>query len=350
MTRSNLDQPLRSTCLILTLLVLTACQPEQIYTDRFYSFGTIVEVSLISNDANTAEQAMRLIQSELRRMHNQWHAWQESELTKLNHNLQQQIWFSTEPELYEMVALSREFYQSSDGLFDPAIGGLINAWGFHRSDFNDPPTPETKTIADLQQQQPSMSDIEFDNTRLRGTHSQLQLDLGGLAKGYGLGKISEQLQQLGVTDFILNAGGDVVASGEHGHRAWKVGIRGPEPDEVLASINTQSYEAVFSSGNYERYYETDDGRAHHLIDPRNAQPATSLAATTVLHQDPSLADAAATALLIAGTRDWRKIAKQMGITTALVIEPDGKIHLTDAMRERVRLNDHLMSSVTTDKM
>jgi len=350
MTGSNLRQPLRSTFLILNLLVLTACQSEKKYTDQFYSFGTIVEASLISNDAKKAEQAMQLIQSELQRMHNQWHAWQESDLTTLNQHLQQKIWFSTEPELYEMVVLSQKYYHSSDGLFDPAIGGLINAWGFHRSDFNEPSKPDTKAITELLQQQPSMANIEFDNTRLRGTHALLQLDLGGLAKGYGLGKISEQLQQLGITDYILNAGGDVLANGQHGRRAWKVGIRDPEHGKVLATINTQGNEAVFSSGNYERYYETSEGRVHHLIDPRNAQPANSLAATTVLHRDPSLADAAATALLIAGSTDWRRIAKQMGITTALVIEPGGKIHLTDAMRERVTLNDCLMSSVTTDKM
>lgn len=346
----HIVQPLRSIFLITTLLVLTACQAEQIYTDRFYSFGTIVEASLISNEAKKAEQAMRLIQSELQRMHNQWHAWQESDLTSLNQNLQQQIWFSTEPELFEMVALSREYYQSSDGLFDPAIGGLISAWGFHRSDFDDAPKPDMKSIADLQQQQASMADIEFDNTRLRGTSPQLQLDLGGLAKGYGLGKISKQLQQLGITNFILNAGGDVVTNGQHGSRAWRVGIRSPEPGKVVATINTQGDEAVFSSGNYERYYETKEDRIHHLIDPRTAQPATSLTATTVLHQNAALADAAATALLIAGTKDWRRIADQMGITHALVIEQSGKIHLTDAMRERVMLNDHLMSSVTNDKM
>ena len=93
----HIVQPLGSIFLITTLLVLTACQAEQIYTDRLYSFGTIVEASLISNEAKKAEQAMRLIQSELQRMHNQWHAWQESDLTSLNQNLQQQIWFSTEP-------------------------------------------------------------------------------------------------------------------------------------------------------------------------------------------------------------------------------------------------------------
>ncbi len=347
MTSTNL---LRPALLLAVLFTLTACQPERMYNDRFYSFGTIIEVSLISSDATTAAQAMQLIQSELQRMHTQWHAWQESELTRLNQQLQQQKWFSTEPELFEMVSISQQYYRSSDGLFDPAIGALIKAWGFHRSEFNEQRKPEAGAIAALQQQQPSMADIERQNTKLRGTNPNLQLDLGGLAKGYGLDKISQQLQQLGISDFILNAGGDVVASGQHGTRSWKVGVRGPEPDKLIATINTNGYEGVFSSGNYERFYDTNDGPVHHLIDPRNAQPASSLIASTVLHANPSLADAAATALLIAGSKDWRRIANQMGVSHALVIEANGKIHLTAAMANRVTLNDHLMSSVTTDKM
>lgn len=330
--------------------LLNACDRAQLHQDTFYSFGTIIEVSIISNDSQTAEQAMQLIQTELNRMHTAWHAWEDSELTRLNQQLQQQNWFTADQELLDMVTLSRDYFELSDGLFDPAIGALIQAWGFHASEFENQQTPALNTLSEMQRVQASMHDIEIREYQLRGKKNSLQLDLGGIAKGYGLDKISQQLQRLGVNDFMLNAGGDIVANGQHINRPWRVGVRGPQADQVIAVVNIEQYEGVFSSGNYERFYDTANGRAHHVIDPRSAQPSTTLVAATVIHSNPALADAAATAILVAGTGQWRQIANNMGISSALVIDDAGQIHSTNAMAARLNLKDNLMYSATTDKM
>lgn len=181
---------------------------------------------------------------------------------------------------------------------------------------------------------PRMQDIERNGVRLRGTHPDLQLDFGGLAKGLAVERVLELLAERGVEAAIFNAGGDLMTLGRPGERPWRVGIRHPHGG-VLGSIELDAGEALFTSGDYERGYEWEGARIHHVIDPRNGRPSQGIDSATVLHHDPALADAAATTLMIAGPDAWPEYARKMGIEQALVVLGD-RIEATPALAERVR--------------
>ena len=110
----------------------------------------------------------------------------------------------------------------------------------------------------------------------------------------------------------------------------------PHRDGVIAGVELHSGEVVFTSGGYERGFEWDGVRYHHLLDPRTGQPARATASFTVIHGDPVVADAAVTALFVAGD-DWPRIAAQLGIALALRIRPDGAAEATPAMAARLEL-------------
>jgi len=103
-----------------------------------------------------------------------------------------------------------------------------------------------------------------------------------------------------------------------------------------SSIEVKNNESVFTSGDYERFYTYHKQRFHHIIDPRTGYPTHDAQSVTVLHSDAGRADAAATALFVAGSKDWQRIAKKMGISHVMLIDSKGDVHLTPAMAKRIK--------------
>jgi FAD:protein FMN transferase len=267
-------------------------------------------------------------------MHTSWHAWGPGSLGRTNQLLALGGEFSAPPSVLPLIALAQDLEEKTDGLFNPALGRLIAAWGFHQDEPAGPP-PDAGTLQGLLADPPRMADIERQGVRLRGHHPQLQLDFGGLAKGFALERSLDLLAGLGVEHAIVNAGGDLMTRGRPPGRPWRVGVRDPRGAGVLASIELGSGEALFTSGDYERGYAWEGERIHHVIDPRSGRPSRGIAAVTVLHRDPALADAAATTLMIAGPEQWPVYARRLGVDQVLVVLPDGSVELTPEMAARV---------------
>lgn len=268
-------------------------------------------------------------------MHGAWHAWQPGPLGRVNSLLPTGGWFSGSPSLVKMIARSKELSTETDGLFNPAIGRLLELWGFHSDEPPKGPPPPLEAIQALLDARPSMDDIEIDGIRLRCTNPAVQLDLGGFAKGWGVDRVSERFQAMGIDNAIVNAGGDLRAWGKRGDRSWRIGVRHPQRAGVLAAIEIRGDESVFTSGDYERYFEWEGRRYHHILDPRTGYPAQGTTSVTVIHPDAATADAAATALFIAGADDWPRIAARLGVESVMWVGSDGKVEMTQSMADRV---------------
>jgi len=139
-----------------------------------------------------------------------------------------------------------------------------------------------------------------------------------------------------VKNAMVNAGGDLVVIGSRGDRPWRVALQHPDnPQQPLAVIDVHDEEGVFSSGTYYRKFSDGEKTYHHILDPRNGYPANGFISATVIHTDATIADAAATSLLIAGPAEWPKIAHQMHIENALLVESNGTVHVTPGMLEHI---------------
>ena len=141
---------------------------------------------------------------------------------------------------------------------------------------------------------------------------------------------------MGVEHASINTGGDLKVIGQRGDTPWHIGIRDPRGEGVIASLEMQGNEAAFTSGDYERFFKLEGKRYHHILDPRTGQPARKSQSVTVIHSDATLADAAATALFVAGPEEWLIIAKSMNIQQAMLVDRQGKIHITRALADRVK--------------
>ncbi len=323
--------------LVILLLPLGGCsRQEQLHHAQLFSFGTLVDVSLWGASPSQIEHAEQVIHEELRTMHHVWHAWQPSPLTDINRKLQEGTEFTCPPELLPLIVQAKDLYRRSGGLFNPAIGRLVALWGFHGDSPPQGPPPRPEAIRKLLASKPGMDDITLHGSRLLGTNSAVQLDFGAFAKGYAVDRIIDKLMRLGIKNVIVNAGGDLRAIGHHGERPWRIGIRNPRGQGVLASIELGEDESVFTSGDYERFYDYKGTRYHHIIDPRTGYPARGVTSVTVIHDNAAEADAAATALFVAGPEKWPTVARQLGIKYVMLVDDKGKIHMNPAMAERIR--------------
>ncbi len=216
------------------------------------------------------------------------------------------------------------------------VGGLVGAWGFHADDLQDGAAPRAATLQRWQRAAPSLAQIEFSGGLARSRNPLLQLDFGAYAKGVAIDAAFDALQRQGVAHALLNLGGNLATMGQPGGRPWPVGVRDPHGPGLLATLATHGREAVVTSGSYERWRRVDGERATHILDPQLGRPAPGLVSVTVVHPSAALADAAATALLVAGPGRWPVVAQRLGVQQVLVVDAHGRWQASDALAPRLQ--------------
>jgi len=317
---------------------LSGCSdPPADFHQSLFIFGTLVDITVHGAPDEQAATAVEAVDEDFQRMHREWHAWKPGgELVELNRQLAAGETTTVSDFLLPLLLQARTLSIQSDALFNPAIGGLIALWGFHSDEPPPGPPPPVTSIEALLAKKPDMQALRIEGNRVSSDNPVVQLDLGGFAKGYALNRAIARLRSYGIENAIVNAGGDLCVSGRHGDRPWQIGIRHPQGEGVIAALAVADGECVLTSGNYERYREYEDVRYAHILDPRTGWPIRHVASATVIHTDGGVADAAATALTVAGPDDWQRIARRMGLVYVMLVDEKGTVYLSPAMAERVQ--------------
>jgi thiamine biosynthesis lipoprotein len=305
-----------------------------------------------------------------RRMNREWNAWKDGELGRLNRQLMLGRPPGARPlaasaALRALIRRAAALEQASAGLFNPALGAVVAGWGFHADELRPGAPP-----AAAQQQRwlnaapPSLAHLVWQGDELLGSTAPLCIDLGGIAKGAAADWALLTLRRHGLHDALVNLGGNVATMGQAraaaltagiatavaaAATAWQIGIRDArhahaDPAGLLASLAAQpagpaAHEAVVTSGQYERWRQIGVRQLGHIIDPATMAPAPGLGSVTVVHPDASLADAAATALLVAGPQRWPALAGRLGVDQVLVQDGQGGSAATARLAARLRWAD-----------
>ena len=327
---------------LAAVLAQLSCSGSTTTAERKHSllvFGTLLEITLYDVSDAGAAAAFDRLEQDFHAFHASWTPWEESNLSRINDAIRADETAAVSADLLPMIRRSQDLYASSDGLFNPAIGNLINLWQMHRHEEDDIRPPDASEITRILAQDPRMSDLSIDGSRLRSSNPGVQLSLGAFAKGYAIDLAMDYLRSQGISQAIINAGGDLRVIGQRGDRRWRIGIRHPREDGVIAWLEADSDESVFTSGDYERFYMYQGRRYHHILDPRTGYPAMATTSVTVIHENAGTADAAATALFVAGPDRWYEIARSMGIRYVMLIDADGRLHMNPAMKRRLHLTN-----------
>jgi thiamine biosynthesis lipoprotein len=322
--------------ILLCLVLLSACQRDQEQSAELYVFGTIVEIKLWGASPEEAGHAFLEVQQMFQAMHRDWHAWEPGRLVDINKAFAEGKSATADENIVEMIRRSQPLEVATGGRFNPAIGALIRLWGFHTSDFPiEGPPPSQIQINEILDHHPSSNDIHIDGLQLTSDNPAVQLDFGAIAKGYAVDLTIERLRALGIDNAIVNAGGDLRAMGTHGDRPWRVAVRKPGGG-IVGSVQVQGDEAIFTSGNYERFRQDQHERYPHILNPSTGWPAKDIASVTLITDEGIQADAAATALLVAGLEGWPEVARALDLQQIAVVDENGTVYMTPEMEKRLQ--------------
>ena len=199
-----------------------------------------------------------------------------------------------------LIERSKEVYESTGGKFNIAIYPIVEIWGFASGNYRVPNQDEIDAL----QEDIDFSKIEFEKNSKSLVYGseKMKIDLGGIAKGYTSARIMDIFRNLGVTSGIVNLGGNVQVLGmKPDGSEWKVAIQNPVEEESYIGVVKVHDKAVITSGGYERYFEENGVRYHHIIDPDTGFPAnTGLISVSIICADGTLADCLSTSLFIMG--------------------------------------------------
>lgn len=331
--------PLQQIIFLLLLFSVTAChKPNNLIEQRILSFGTLIDITIAPNKGNKNGALLALKETEalLKQRHHQWHSWLPGDLSTLNEQLKSQKTTSLfNEDLKYLIQQSKDFYDKSNELFNPALGTLIEAWGFH-----DRSEPDLELIQKIQTNIPTMDDISVNNNSIINSNPYLKLDFGGIAKGLAIEQIRTIFQKNNIHNYLINMGGDLYANGSKFGESWRIGIQNPYQIGSIGNLNLESNNNLFTSGSYQRFDENNKA-IHHIIDPRTGKPSTQANAVTVYHTNPITADVAATALMIAKPSEWSQLAKNLSLTDYLIIKPDKSIWVTQSLNKKITFNTEL---------
>jgi len=302
--------------------------------------GCLIRAGVERANADTARQTLAAAEQELRRVEAlaSKHL-ADSELSRLNRAPAGRL-VPLSDEMLALLRLARELTARTDGAFDPTVGPVIALWEeAQRKD--RPPTEEEIKQARAASGWDAWALLDRGAQKRR---AEAKLDLGGIAKGYGIDRALQALADRGCAGGLVDVGGDIRCFGLSPREGgWRLGVRDPfHPDSgrLLAVLEVSS-EAVCTSGNYFRYHEIAGRRYHHIIDPRSGRPAEAAPSVTVIAPTAARADAWATALSVLGPAGLQIIPPEANIEAMLVVARDGQyeLEMTDGFRRFVRTID-----------
>lgn len=302
--------------------------------ESHFLFGSPLELQL---PAATPQPVVEGVLGGLCRIHARWNAWKPGEVSALNQAFREGRSAAASPALRALIRQSAWLEARSLGCFNAGIGGLVGAWGFHDDVMRPGARPRDAALARWTGAMPSLRQLEIRGDQVASRNPLLQLDFGAIAKGAAIDAALDQLQARGVHDALLNLGGNLAAMGGNEAGPWTIGVRDPAGPGLLATLQTHGREAVVTSGSYERFRVLDGERCTHILDPQGGAPAAEIVSVTVVHASATLADAAATALLVAGPARWRRVAERLGVDSVLVVDRERRVSITPRLAPRVQL-------------
>ncbi len=323
-------------CLAMFLMCLTAaCQssaPVSRLTDQY--LGTVISITVNDHASNA------LIDSVFARIgdiHMRMAVTvSDSEVNRLNRDGAA----SLSPDTFDLVSLSKELSARSDGAYDITIGPLVALWDIQAENPHVPLEDEiVRSLALV-----SSGDMALDAGRKTVSFQTpgMQIDLGGVAKGYACDESVRMLREAGVQSAMLDLGGNVFVLGRRPDGSdWRVGLRTPVIGETgtMAVVTVQDT-AVVTSGGYERYFESGGVFYHHILDPHTGYPAQNgLLSAVIVSDNATLADALSTACFVLGADKGRQLLETYDGVEGVFVGSDMTVSVTPGLRDKVEITD-----------
>jgi thiamine biosynthesis lipoprotein len=318
-------------------------EPERrVMTHERSCMGTRCTLAVFHHDAALVERAVDAAMREIERLDAMMTTWQpSSEVSRINSLAGSGEAVALSSETFEVLERSLWVARETNGAFDITVGAFKGLWKFDQdNDGTLPARAEVLGRLPLVDFRGLVLDSERHTARL--ARAGQSITLGGIAKGLIVDRAVAKLREAGLTDFLVQAGGDLYAAGRHGDRPWRVGIQDPRAgspqgrgtDTSFAMLSLENA-AFNTSGDYERFVIKDGRRYHHILDPKTGYPVTHTRSVTVLAPTSFLADTLDTAVFVLGAeRGMRFVESQPGVE-AVIVDAQNRVHVSRGLQGRL---------------
>ena len=320
--------PKRTAALLVGLLALAACDTQlpsgNVARLPGKTMGTTYTVKVVggpsSLDVRTLNSEISTILTGVERRMSTYR--EDSELSQFNQSKTTE-WLDVSPELLAVIQEALEVSRISEGAFDVSIGPVVNLWGFGPLSGRE----KVPSSADIRAVLATVGYTRIPTRQsppgIRKENPDLYVDLSAIAKGYGVDKVAEYLESVGVRDYLVEVGGELKGKGTNDKgEPWRIAIEKPvRGARAIQGIVRVDGQAVATSGDYRNYFERDGERYSHMIDPLTGRPIThGLASVTVIAPSAMRADAMATALMVLGPDAGYALAERADLAALLIIK------------------------------
>ncbi len=327
---------------LLTLLcsALAGCvgvpagQEAAVVTRAQMQMGTLVKITAVARSESVAQAAATAGFAEIRRLEELLSTWiPTSELSRVNASAGVMP-VHVSPETLTVVQRAIQVAEMTDGGFNIAIGPAVDAWSVIE-DRRIPTESELEALRPLVNLQAVHVDTREQTIYLG--KAGMRIDVGGIGKGYAADQAVEALRRAGAIAGVVALSGDIKTFGRlPGGKMFPVGIQHPRKDgSVLAWIDLQD-EAISTAGDYERFFEREGVRYHHILDPRTLQPARSCQAVTVIAREGIWADGLDTGIFVMGAELGMRLVEALPDVEAIIVDHEGHVHVSSGLRDRIR--------------
>jgi len=321
---------------ITTIFCITGCKNKSIYISDdtkyekdFFAMDTYMAFAAYGKNAQKGlEKAMERVE-EIEKVFSVTR--QDSEVYAVNHRTENTVEVSK--ELIDILEPALRISQSTQGAFDISIYPVLKAWGFTTGDYHVPSEQEIKSLL----QKVGYDRIQTDANRSKVTLPEgMEIDFGGIVKGYSGDEAVRVLKECGVDSAILSLGGNIQALGSKPDgSAWNIAVKNPDDTDSYIGILQVRDKAVVTSGGYERFFEGDDGEIYwHILNPATGYPARQgLISVTIIGECGRDCDALSTALFVKGLDGAAAYWKEYGGFEAIFVTEEREMYITEGISE-----------------
>jgi thiamine biosynthesis lipoprotein len=289
--------------------------------------GTAIRVELWSEDREHGVAAIAAVMAEMHRIDRAMSPFKpESDLSIVNREAASGD-VQVSEELFHLLACAKEFSSLSGGAFDITFASVG-----HLYDYRQGIRPDDEALRRARDAV-GWERLQLDPRRrtVRFGHAGMRIDLGGFAKGHAVEMGAAILRRHGITRAIVSAGGDSRVIGDRRGRPWTIGIRHPRREgEVVAMLPLEDV-AISTSGDYERYFEVDGQRCHHLIDPKTGKSPSRVHSVTIIAADGLTTEAMSKTVFVLGVEQGMRLVESLGGVDAVVVDAAGKLHYSSGL-------------------
>jgi thiamine biosynthesis lipoprotein len=293
--------------------------------------GTAIHVELWSEDARAGEVAIDAVMAEMHRIDRAMSPYKlDSELSRLNEAAARRP-VRVSAEMFELLAASLRFSALSDGAFDVTYAGVGHLYDYRAGICpSDAAIEQARAAVGWQH-----LILDGRDRSVRFAHAGTRIDLGGFAKGHAVDNAARILAQRGIGHAIVSAGGDSRLIGDRRGRPWTIAIRDPRrPGEVVAVLPLEAT-AISTSGDYERYFERDGVRCHHVIDPKTGRSPDTIRSVTILAADGLTTEALSKSVFVMGLEQGMRLVESQPGVDAVVVDAAGRLHFSSGLLDGV---------------